>query len=340
MAKTPAPVPPLDAAISFQSFRNGDVSAVPDVHLQSVGRRMEGGLQASYAGVIVDVETEINVEKSSKGHSPSISKAFGAFDNEDLRSLFKDCGVIFFSTGNFLSYLLERNLILELLGTATRITSEPLRSTSDFSYDSDQKARPNYRVVEAACFIDLLFSSGVHMVSTAFARCLIVVLGVYVQIKHQDVRVTAAESYQPAIDMIKPVIQGKVDNRTGDEFKPSTRAHTRRLNGRLTKRLFKARPIPLSRFRMKGHHRGIQGADDVSKVPCYAQNPSYAAVPSSDYKVATEAACERYKVASEVSKAPSCAKDPSYALLRSSDYKLATEAATDGYKAANAASEG
>ncbi|KAH8930579.1 hypothetical protein BT69DRAFT_1379769 [Atractiella rhizophila] len=44
-------------------FRNGDVSAVPDVHLQSVGRRMEGGLQASYAGVIVDVETEINVEK-------------------------------------------------------------------------------------------------------------------------------------------------------------------------------------------------------------------------------------------------------------------------------------
>ncbi|KAH8913292.1 hypothetical protein BT69DRAFT_1306757, partial [Atractiella rhizophila] len=44
-------------------FRNGDVSVVPDVHLQSVGRQMEGGLQVSYAGVIVDVETEINVEK-------------------------------------------------------------------------------------------------------------------------------------------------------------------------------------------------------------------------------------------------------------------------------------
>ncbi|KAH8930314.1 FAD/NAD(P)-binding domain-containing protein [Atractiella rhizophila] len=116
--------------------------------------------------------------------------------------------------------------VMELLGTATRIASEPLRSASDFSYDSDQKAGPNYRVVgDAACFIDPLFSSGVHMaltgglsaattiaasirkncteeqaakyhdkkVSTAFARFLIVVLGVYVQIKRQDVRVTATE---------------------------------------------------------------------------------------------------------------------------------------------------
>ncbi|KAH8919557.1 FAD/NAD(P)-binding domain-containing protein [Atractiella rhizophila] len=114
--------------------------------------------------------------------------------------------------------------VMELLGTATRIASEPLRSASDFSYRSKSWAK--LRVVgDAACFIDPLFSSGVHMaltgglsaattiaasirkncteeqaakyhdkkVSTAFARFLIVVLGVYVQIKRQDVRVTATE---------------------------------------------------------------------------------------------------------------------------------------------------
>ncbi|KAH8930313.1 hypothetical protein BT69DRAFT_808708 [Atractiella rhizophila] len=54
----------------------------------------------------------------------------------------------------------------------------------------------------------------------------------------------------------------------------------------------------------------------------------------------TEASREGYKVASEVSKASSYAKNPSYASLPSSDYKLATEAAKEGYEAANVASEG
>ncbi|KAH8922858.1 hypothetical protein BT69DRAFT_1297616 [Atractiella rhizophila] len=71
-------------------FRNGDVSAVPDVHLQSVGRQMEGGLQVSYAGVIVDVETEINVEKrleAVEGVSPESKREYHLSDEGVVKKL-------------------------------------------------------------------------------------------------------------------------------------------------------------------------------------------------------------------------------------------------------------
>ncbi|KAH8921502.1 hypothetical protein BT69DRAFT_1372150 [Atractiella rhizophila] len=116
---------------------------------------------------------------------------------------------------------------------ATRITSEPLRSTNDFSYDSDQKAGLNYRVVgDAACFTDPMFPSSVHMMAltgglngaTTIAasikkNCTEEQAAKYHEqkIEHQDVCVMATETYQPAINMIKPVIQGKVDIRTSDK---------------------------------------------------------------------------------------------------------------------------
>ncbi|KAH8918175.1 hypothetical protein BT69DRAFT_1285927, partial [Atractiella rhizophila] len=47
----------------FWNRNKTNVHEPPEVHLQSVGRRIEGGLQVSYTGVIVEVETETNVEK-------------------------------------------------------------------------------------------------------------------------------------------------------------------------------------------------------------------------------------------------------------------------------------
>ncbi|KAH8930614.1 hypothetical protein BT69DRAFT_1291641 [Atractiella rhizophila] len=260
IAKTPAPVVPLGTAISFQSFG------------MSVGRRMEGGLQVSYAGVIVDVETEINVEKrleavegvspesereyrlsdegvvkksklmlalrmsgsqnlslsSGKGIVPAYQEAFGAFDNEVNAEAVKYDSNVILGTDHenapyfqSLAYGAGRVWYIPLQGRVSvglvhnEVLFKKIRkeftSAKEYcaavlkealKYDSDL----GRTIVSLEMLPDPTFPSSVHMWLDQ-------------KIKHQDVRVTETESYQPAIDIIKPVIQGKVDVRTGDGFK-------------------------------------------------------------------------------------------------------------------------
>ncbi|KAH8918160.1 FAD/NAD(P)-binding domain-containing protein [Atractiella rhizophila] len=154
------------------------------------------------------------------------------------------------STEEYYDEMLKKApFITALIGTGKRIATEPVRVASDFSYDCDLKAGPNWRLVgDAACFIDPLFSSGVHLamtgglsaaasicaairkncsveeaakyhsmkVSIAFTRFLLVVLGVYKQVEQKSI-VNVGDInenvFQVSIDLIRPVINGNTDVR-------------------------------------------------------------------------------------------------------------------------------
>ncbi|KAK6984780.1 hypothetical protein R3P38DRAFT_3102852 [Favolaschia claudopus] len=119
------------------------------------------------------------------------------------------------------------------------------KSAADYSYSAGEYAGPNFRIVgDAGAFIDPVFSSGVHLaftgalsaattiaasirkhcteeeasalhskkVSVSYTRFLLVVLGVYKQIHHQESTMLSEvdeDNFDRAFDFIRPVIQGE-----------------------------------------------------------------------------------------------------------------------------------
>ncbi|KAL2845941.1 hypothetical protein BJY01DRAFT_234761 [Aspergillus pseudoustus] len=130
-------------------------------------------------------------------------------------------------------------------GAAERVT--PVRSASDFSYTSPTYTLPHARIVgDAGCFIDPLFSSGLHLALTGglsaattiaaslrgdveeevagrwhsakiaqgYARFLLVVLSAYKQMWNQHKFVLHEDGeghFDRAFDIFRPVIQGEAD---------------------------------------------------------------------------------------------------------------------------------
>ncbi|PBK80868.1 FAD/NAD(P)-binding domain-containing protein [Armillaria gallica] len=122
-----------------------------------------------------------------------------------------------------------------------------IRSASDFSYAADRYSGDHFRLIgDASAFIDPFFSSGVHLallgaltaaasisasirktcsesqaaqfhdkkVAIAYTRFLLVVMGVYKQIRNQDLHILAEvdeDNFDRAFDILRPVIQGTAD---------------------------------------------------------------------------------------------------------------------------------
>ncbi|KAJ6476736.1 putative halogenase [Mycena vitilis] len=122
-----------------------------------------------------------------------------------------------------------------------------IKSAGDYSYSATSYAGPYYRLVgDAACFIDPFFSSGVHLaltgalsaassvaasirnqctegeaaafhdakVGTSYTRFLLVILGVYKQIKAQESPVFSdidEDNFDRAFHFLRPIIQGAAD---------------------------------------------------------------------------------------------------------------------------------
>ncbi|KAJ7611933.1 putative halogenase [Mycena polygramma] len=122
-----------------------------------------------------------------------------------------------------------------------------IKSAGDYSYSASSYAGPRYRLVgDAAAFIDPFFSSGVHLaltgalsaassvaasirnqcteseavafhdakVGTSYTRFLLVVLGVYKQIKAQESPVFSdinEDNFDRAFQFLRPIIQGSAD---------------------------------------------------------------------------------------------------------------------------------
>ncbi|KAG7444588.1 putative halogenase [Guyanagaster necrorhizus] len=135
--------------------------------------------------------------------------------------------------------------LIRLLGNA-RFEGK-LRSAGDYSYHATEHAGPNYRIAgDAGAFIDPFFSSGIHLaftgglsaastiaasirgncteveacgfhnakVGTAYTRFLLVVLGVYKQIRSQETAVlydVDEDNFDRAFHFLRPVIQGSAD---------------------------------------------------------------------------------------------------------------------------------
>ncbi|GLB41449.1 putative FAD-dependent small molecule halogenase [Lyophyllum shimeji] len=135
--------------------------------------------------------------------------------------------------------------LLRLLGQA-KLTTE-IKSAGDYSYSASQYAGPHYRIAgDAGAFIDPFFSSGVHLaftgglsaastiaasirgqcteaeaaafhntkVGVSYTRFLVVVLGIYKQIRAQQEDVLSdvdADNFDKAFDLLRPVIQGNAD---------------------------------------------------------------------------------------------------------------------------------
>jgi len=125
--------------------------------------------------------------------------------------------------------------------------SGAIKSASDFSYSALSYAGDHYRIAgDAGAFIDPIFSSGVHLaftaglsaalsisasirgltteteaqrwhsskVGTSYTRFLLVVLGVYKQIRNQSVPVMSdidEDNFDRAFNLLRPVIQGTAD---------------------------------------------------------------------------------------------------------------------------------
>ncbi|KAK0207565.1 putative halogenase [Armillaria fumosa] len=135
--------------------------------------------------------------------------------------------------------------LIRLLGTAT--FEGKLMSAGDYSYHATEYAGPNFRLAgDAGAFIDPFFSSGIHLaltgglsaastiaasirgncteseacgfhnskVGTAYTRFLLVVLGVYKQIRSQETAVlyeVDEDNFDKAFHFLRPVIQGCAD---------------------------------------------------------------------------------------------------------------------------------
>lgn len=135
--------------------------------------------------------------------------------------------------------------LIQLLGTAT--FEGKLMSAGDYSYHATEYAGSNFRLAgDAGAFIDPFFSSGIHLaltgglsaastiaasirgdcteseacgfhnskVGTAYTRFLLVVLGVYKQIRSQETAVlydVDEDNFDKAFHFLRPVIQGCAD---------------------------------------------------------------------------------------------------------------------------------
>ncbi|KAK6987423.1 hypothetical protein R3P38DRAFT_2574924, partial [Favolaschia claudopus] len=146
---------------------------------------------------------------------------------------------------HYLAELQRAPGLIKLLGDG-ELASE-IKSAGDYSYSATAYAGPNYRLVgDAAAFIDPFFSSGVHLaltgalsaassiaasirkqctekeaanfhdakVGTSYTRFLLVVLGVYKQIKAQESPVFSdinEDNFDRAFNFLRPIIQGAAD---------------------------------------------------------------------------------------------------------------------------------
>ncbi|KAK7017828.1 FAD/NAD P-binding domain-containing protein [Favolaschia claudopus] len=146
---------------------------------------------------------------------------------------------------HYLAELQRAPGLIKLLGDG-ELSSE-IKSAGDYSYSATAYAGPNYRLVgDAAAFIDPFFSSGVHLaltgalsaassiaasirkqctekeaanfhdakVGTSYTRFLLVVLGVYKQIKAQESPVFSdinEDNFDRAFNFLRPIIQGAAD---------------------------------------------------------------------------------------------------------------------------------
>ncbi|KAJ7116117.1 putative halogenase [Mycena crocata] len=135
--------------------------------------------------------------------------------------------------------------LVGLLGDGELVSD--IKAAGDYSYSATAYAGPNYRMVgDAAAFIDPFFSSGVHLaltgalsaassisasikkqcseseaaafhdakVGTSYTRFLLVVLGVYKQIKAQESPVFCdidEDNFDRAFNFLRPIIQGAAD---------------------------------------------------------------------------------------------------------------------------------
>ncbi|KAG6826874.1 hypothetical protein H0H92_014078 [Tricholoma furcatifolium] len=141
--------------------------------------------------------------------------------------------------------------LLNLLGAAE--LSSDIKSAGDYSYSAPQYAGPGYRIAgdaggpdDSEAFIDPLFSSGVHLaftgglcaastiaasireqcteaeavafhnkkVGVSYTRFLVVVLGIYKQIRAQNEDVLSdidEDNFDKAFLLLRPVIQGAAD---------------------------------------------------------------------------------------------------------------------------------
>ncbi|OJZ87639.1 hypothetical protein ASPFODRAFT_70539 [Aspergillus luchuensis CBS 106.47] len=145
----------------------------------------------------------------------------------------------------FLSCLHEVSGIMDFIEGAELVSE--VGSASDWSYNASSYAATNVRIIgDAGCFIDPLFSSGVHLallgalsaaaticasmkgqcseqaagewhsekVREACTRFLLVVSSAYAQMVHKDRPVLnelGENSFDRAFDIFRPIIQGTVD---------------------------------------------------------------------------------------------------------------------------------
>ncbi|KAE8320122.1 hypothetical protein BDV41DRAFT_583681 [Aspergillus transmontanensis] len=137
----------------------------------------------------------------------------------------------------------------DLLAKATLVSD--VKSASDWSYTASTYASTNIRIVgDAGCFIDPLFSSGIHLALTgafsaaaticssirgdcsektaadwhskriqeAYARFLLVVASTYGQITGKEAAILNDEGesdFDSAFELIRPIIQGSAEESTG-----------------------------------------------------------------------------------------------------------------------------
>ncbi|KAF7617982.1 radH flavin-dependent halogenase [Aspergillus flavus] len=137
----------------------------------------------------------------------------------------------------------------DLLAKATLVSD--VKSASDWSYTASTYATTNIRIVgDAGCFIDPLFSSGIHLALTgafsaaaticssirgdcseksaadwhskriqeAYARFLLVVASTYGQITGKEAAILNDEGesdFDSAFELIRPIIQGSAEESTG-----------------------------------------------------------------------------------------------------------------------------
>ncbi|TFK39897.1 putative halogenase [Crucibulum laeve] len=135
--------------------------------------------------------------------------------------------------------------LLRLLGKG-KLSSE-VKTAGDYSYAASRYAGPGFRIAgDAGAFIDPFFSSGVHLaftgglsaassiaasirgqcteqeavsfhnakVGVSYTRFLIVVLGIYKQIRRQSEDILSdidADNFDKAFHVLRPVIQGAAD---------------------------------------------------------------------------------------------------------------------------------
>ncbi|KAJ6131261.1 hypothetical protein N7523_001721 [Penicillium sp. IBT 18751x] len=145
----------------------------------------------------------------------------------------------------FLQHVHDAPMISELLENATLVSE--VKSATDWSYSAPRYASPYIRIVgDAGCFIDPLFSSGVHLALTgalsaaasicaaikgdcteqlavnwhsekireAYTRFLLVVTSAYAQITGQERPVLNEydeENFDRAFSFFRPIIQGTVE---------------------------------------------------------------------------------------------------------------------------------